>query len=896
MTTSSGVVSRLTTIAGASLVAFAIGVELLGSIRAADGFPFRVGLYQAIAIALGAVAMAHGFQLARSPVSLGSAVELCVGTARELAPLVLQLALLFGVLGALELESPAFREILAPLVLVGFVLHDISPPRFRPALFLGLSLTALYLMLGSRDAFWLIATGSLIVALCHLPVRFGVRVALVLAAGGGLAVLRTGVSTVPWSAAVWPILGSLFMFRTAAYLYDVKHGRVAMGWSHRLGYFFLLPNVAFTLFPVVDYSAYKRGYYAGGRIATYQKGLGWMVRGAVQLVLYRVVYQEFTISADVVATWDQLVRHLLSTFLLYLRVSGQFHLVIGILHLFGLNLPETHKAYYLASSFTDFWRRINIYWKDFMMKVVYYPTFFALRARGQTLAMVGATLLVFVATWLLHSYQWFWLLGSFPLTGPDTLFWGALAVLLVANSLWEAKRGRERSLTDHGHVVANGLKRALGVGATFVTITILWSLWSSPSVADWLSLWSRVEGLSPTASERVIPFTLLGGMLLYGAGATLLQRWAVRSTLGAQATVLATVGVLYLVTYAPPQYLPSGVNRLAEAARSGDLNAQDMTRLTRGYYEDLTDVGRFNSQLWEIYLRRPPSEEWPSLQDTEAMRETGDFLRHELVPSVSIRYQGHLLTVNRWGMRDRDYELAPRPNVPRVALLGASIEMGWGVGDGDAFESVLERLLSEDERVSPVEVLNFAVADYTLPQQPLVLDRASAWRPSLVLVATHDVDAGETIARLIERADAGVAIPFEELALMADDAGLGTAPVEEVGARLRAVSSDIEAWALREIARRAEEIGARAVWVRVPMAYGDPEPGGAEASRALAEEAGLITIDLSSAFEGIDLETLQVWDFDFHPNEQGHRLLADRLYEAIVNHPDLLAALGRPVP
>ena len=36
----------------------------------------------------------------------------------------------------------------------------------------------------------------------------------------------------------------------------------------------------------------------------------------------------------------------------------QFHLVIRMLYLFGFRLHETHHRYLLASSFTDFWRRI----------------------------------------------------------------------------------------------------------------------------------------------------------------------------------------------------------------------------------------------------------------------------------------------------------------------------------------------------------------------------------------------------------------------------------------------------------------------------------------------------------------------------------------------------------
>jgi hypothetical protein len=69
-----------------------------------------------------------------------------------------------------------------------------------------------------------------------------------------------------------------------------------------------------------------------------------------------------------------LLRYMTWPFLLYLRVSGQFHIIVGILHLFGFTCRRRTR-YFLASSFTDFWRRINIYWKDFMMKLFYYPRF-----------------------------------------------------------------------------------------------------------------------------------------------------------------------------------------------------------------------------------------------------------------------------------------------------------------------------------------------------------------------------------------------------------------------------------------------------------------------------------------------------------------------------------------
>ena len=101
----------------------------------------------------------------------------------------------------------------------------------------------------------------------------------------------------------------------------------------------------------------------------------------------------------------------------------------------------------LASSFLDFWRRINIYWKDFIQKIVFYPVYFRVKAWGQTAALVTATCVAFIATWLLHSYQTFWLVGEFPLRAQDVVFWSALAVLVMANMIWDARAGKKRTLT-----------------------------------------------------------------------------------------------------------------------------------------------------------------------------------------------------------------------------------------------------------------------------------------------------------------------------------------------------------------------------------------------------------------------------------------------------------------
>ena len=114
----------------------------------------------------------------------------------------------------------------------------------------------------------------------------------------------------------------------------------------------------------------------------------------------------------------------------------------GMLHLFGFQLPQTHHHYLLATSFTDYWRRINIYWKDFMVRLFFNPVVFRLKRWPQPLALALATVTVFLATWFLHAYQWYWLRGSWGFSVPDALFWGILGALVLVNVQLDARRSR----------------------------------------------------------------------------------------------------------------------------------------------------------------------------------------------------------------------------------------------------------------------------------------------------------------------------------------------------------------------------------------------------------------------------------------------------------------------
>ena len=455
--------------------------------------------------------------------------------------IVLQLALVLFAIRLYHIEELSGFARIAPWIFGAFVIHAWLPRAMRMPLFLLLSLASIQLILGTVLGALLVALGLALVGICHLPLPLVLRVLLLLGAGAGLAAVRGEWIVTPWPAlptVVLPILGAMFMFRLAIYLYDLRHERGEVSVWQRLAYFFMVPNLCFPLFPVVDYQTFKRTWYDGEPWRIYQKGVLWIVRGILQLLAYRVVYHHLVPAPVEVTDLYGVVLFVVSTYALYLRISGQFHLIVGVLHLFGFNLPETHRRYFLASSFTDYWRRINIYWKDFMTKMVFFPVFMRLRRMGTRPGLAVAIVVVFLATWLLHSYQWFWIRGSFPLRAADGAFWGALGLLVLVNTLRDAGRSGKAAPRREGWSFGPALSLSLRTLGMFVTVSILWSLWCSESPADW---WSTVRhaAAGPTTQLAVVLAALTGVVLAGTAAQALAAAAGGRDPVSAPGDVLA---------------------------------------------------------------------------------------------------------------------------------------------------------------------------------------------------------------------------------------------------------------------------------------------------------------------------------------------------------------------
>jgi len=821
-----------------------------------------------------------------------------VGQLLRFGAVAAQLALLALVIRTFDIESGAFFR-LVTIACVGFVVHHFAPSRLRLPVFVLVSLAAIFSILGVANAAQIVGIGGVLIGLAHLPVAFRWRVLLILLFGGLLAAVRAGAVQAPVSGAIWPIFGAMFMFRMIVYLYDLQTRAAPFSFWRSLAYFFMLPSVCFPLFPVVDYKSFCRTHYDEEDMRVYQTGVEWMFRGVVQLLLYRWVYQNLLVGPDKVTTALGAATFIVTAYLMYLKISGSFHLIVGMLHLFGFNLGPTNNKYLLSESFTDYWRRINIYWKDFLQKVFFNPVYFRLSKKmNGTTALILATLVAFFVTWALHSYQWFWIRGTFPVIWQDIVFWSIMGLLVLGNMLYENKYGRQRSLKKAKHSLASEAKLALRTIGTFVVVCMSWVIWSSESFREV----PMVLGKLLTADARSI-LIIVAGLVLLGVIAILYAR-AERgkpSGLAAAAAakkkgpapiwgrayqVAASCAVIMALAYAPLLInVDPVISNTIDGLKTSRLNARDAQMLDRGYYEDLTNVVKFNSGLGDLYAQKPAN--WERCWAMHPADGCPDF---ELLPEKRVMFKGAMMSTNQWAMRDRPYEKQKPAGTYRIAITGASHEMGTGVGDDEVFDNIVEDKLNATGGTgghTHWELLNFAVGGYGPIQRLADLDRRLFDEFQVDAVMFMGINELYWVTKDV--VDAGMndmPVPYPYIQSVIKEAGINKNTAFNEGMqKLKPRSDELLLWVYTELATRCKERGIVAMAGFIPHnADISQEPETlrlVQRQMEIAREAGLVVVDLTDAYQGVDTAAQWIAPWDSHPNADGHKLIADRLYQKL---------------
>lgn len=332
---------------------------------------------------------------------------------------------------------------------------------------------------------------------------------------------------------------------------------------------------------------------------------------------------------------------------------------------------------------------------------------------------------------------------------------------------------------------------------------------------------------------------------------------------------------------------------MANVANSG-LSQRDIERETQNYYEVLLDVGyqRWTrgtlagliSGLLRDGTRSEEGGNWVPIAASDLIVSDPDsFLGYELKPDYETVYMGVPVRTNRWGMRDRDYEQAKPPGTFRIALVGSSNDMAYGVEVQDGYADLLEDRLNA-ELGGPgrprYEVLNFSVGGYELLHRLHVTDtKVPAFHPDLIVVVAtmHDL-RWSAYELLVKRLRADRDLHYDFLRRFVAEAG---AEPGQTQIRLRRKLRPRRESLVRAVFEELRRIGERE---RVPVVLAnlrlrvDPiHPEMLQQTR-LAREAGLLTLEIFDAYEGRTDSEMYLTPTDSHPTVVAHALLADELY------------------
>lgn len=798
---------------------------------------------------------------------------------------LIKIILLFFIIKQFKIEKDTQILTLLPIIVGGYAIHYWLPFRFKAPFFILLSFTAIFFILGLVEGALLIIIGLSLITICHLPLRYNIRLVILFFTVFALIFLRLNFFSISKITLLLPLIGAMFMFRLVLYFYELRFEKNKISIYQRVAYFFLLPNICFPLFPIVDFKTFIKTYYAIPTKAILENAIQRIFRGVLHLIVYRFIYYYIVPTTNDIHSIVDIIQFMIFSYTLILRLSGMFHLILGILGLFGFNLPEIFNNYFLAYSFNNLWRRINTYWREFMMKIFYYPIYFKIRKLNEKYAIPITILIVFVINWFMHGYQWFWIRGFFPLATCDILFWMTFGITVMLNSMYQERYGQNKTIdTSETWQLKSALLQIIKTIGIFLFMCTIWMMWSSSSITEWLYLLTFYKTGSYTDWIKIIGgmvgFIILMLLTNYSLKKGVLSK--ISSFYLLHRTTCTTVYIILLFLISIPEinsHIIYKNNAFVNELQKNRLSKGDKQTMERGYYQNILNTDNLSIQLWETQLDKP--REWNNTNN--ALIKTTNILQNTLTPSTKTQFKGAILSTNKWGMRDQEYTKEKPENTFRFAILGGSYEMGSGVNDNETFEALTEKDLNTIFN-QPIEILNFAVGGYHLFQNVDVCrEKVLEFSPDALLYFAHSEEFYRVNNKLTELILNNIELKDPFLKSLVERSGANSRMCRlEVQNSLQPFTSELIQWGYKTIVEECKKHNNKAIWVYLPALGDNLIADDYEEILHLAKNAGFTIISLKNVYDNNDKNSLKIADWDTHPNAKGHQLIAKHLYEQLL--------------
>ncbi|MCF8236758.1 MAG: hypothetical protein K9I85_01240 [Saprospiraceae bacterium] len=800
---------------------------------------------------------------------------------RAITFLLLQLAGLSWVSYQYEIEPSLLIPDLILVASIGFLVHALLPSSFKPLFFLLFSLAGLVYFVGFEDAaLGLGYTLILFLAAREIPLRWMRNATVAAIVAIPIAMIVVGSSWVDDHFKAFSLFGSMTIYRLLIFMYDKQHQKESPTFSKDLSYFFMLPNMALMLFPAVDYTHWLKSYYNDRDILIYKKGVQWMVLGVFHLMVYRAIYFYMVLPIAEVTDLQSFFWHTTSNYVLILRLSGIFHLGVGTLCLFGFNMAPVFNNYFLATGFSDLWRRLNIYFRDFLVKVFYYPIFFKIRKLGTKRATFLTILIMFMISWMLHSYQWFWFKGDFPLKMVDAIFWNTWGILVATTAFsgGGARRNEEpKPWTEAAIMVAQ-------IIGTLLLMSFMWSIWSVNELSQWL-VPIRAALASPANQFLTVIASILG---LWSVGTLLarlikayqLDEWINPPAPSGMASFwsLSMLGLLMLLQIPT---LTDQVGQSLDIDTGGflkaKLSAQDEEIQVEGYYTDLLFQTNLTSPLANM-----DEKGRAQFQNTEGAIQLFGYRNIVMRPNASFLFKDKQFSINDWGFRDKNYSLLPDSNTIRTLFLGGSFVAGSGVADNEVMDVLLEERMNSASTSQKYEFLNFGCPSYDLIDCVVQFeeDNLAKFKPQYLVFFSQGKDLAKNARDVAGCVMKNKPIPYPFLKRIVEKSGIKPdMSVQELLQRMAPYEQEILDSTYHYLNQICVARNITPIWVFWPT----PNIQASSIAeknivKEIAEKNGFQILDLESINQPYKTSEISISNEDIHPNEKSHHMIADTLF------------------
>lgn len=691
------------------------------------------------------------------------------------------------------------------------------------------------------------------------------------------------------------VIGSFFMFRSISFLHELKFMKKEIPLIDNINYFLLTPNFSMPLFPIVDYKSFISSY-SGINNNTLNRGSLLICRGLAQMVVYRFIYHKIIIPFDEIQTALQVLTYLVANFLIILRVIGAFHIAIGLVILTGYNIPDIFNNIFFATGFSNLWRRTNMYWRNFMIKIFYYPIYFKIKKIGIYPALFISTFVCFFITWFLHTYQWFWIKGTFPIELKDAIFWGSFGLLVSLNTLIQQKELDKGNIKKpHSFVF---LQQAFSGLIVLIVMSVLWSIWTSNSLENWAMLMSRLIFIDIRQLILIILFAC--GYIIVASLYHLYEKYSTTklSIIKKQMNAISYsgfilgAGVLVILSFNGLSTENKIFHARVVAVLSEQLNKADLKVIDNGYYTNLISTNNYCSQVW--MNENDISRNWTKYITAKTTRSTNDIMLIENIPGASVKYRGINFSFNSDGLRDKLYPKVKPDSCYRIIVLGGSFECGNGMNDGEDFISIVENELGENYialrngKPVTIEIINFSSNGYRLLQRLYhYKNTARQWDADAIFLFIHNnyhLRIGNYVNGLVLQEIPISDSYLKNIVLKTRLNKSDTGPITRE--KLGTYADSINYYSVKGISDIAKEDSTAVFAVYLPSIKDKSSKNDSIFLANIANWYGLKQISLKGVFAGQNRDELALSPLDFHPNKKANDLIADKLLSKILEHQD----------